>query len=938
MRKLFILLILTLYTNCCFSAIGVVRVNFDYATASAMAAAYATSALEEQKALEYIDSMNVNYRRSILSTGGIYLSKYNDMRAMRSAGIFEKSEGDYYKRIYFLTSQCIMPRILSVSAKFIKQPENALRWGPYLYKVTTNVKNLCMQYETIVANGKVTFKDIKFLAVNEALIRLFNLVQFDGVDWSEVLEKVANINIKGTLNNIKDKATEYPNMLAVAGMEIFNGIKGRVNNVADDYKITSEEKGQIKNIGKIFHASPGDIILLYNEFKKRYDQVRNISHVKDELLNIVKTTDIRGLKNLLKVDRYDVSQFMIDNIEEKKGDFYKQRWYIYSEDKGSKILATYKPTHPSHIENNRDHWDKWIFRDNYNDRGGIPPYPTMTSSEYNQLKEAAERATGWNATRKAEFERNNPGHSIILKYETISIRYWDDEGAGWHHSRHWRGYHWTVNMTVEDKWYIKQEVYSETYDSKRMDLQLFKDKLNERLQYYNAKSNTTEYQAKDSDPFSKQMLQRYNAYNNGTATSPVPVVYKIGSDEPNYYSEATDDQLKGASSVEFIADCENNKPLVEGAFTWKENGSQGSSLTEESKIFAMGATPASSNSGNIKGLEDERKKLFDEFEAVEQKIIEVERQRKENIDLQRQAREALNFTKFKELRHKYVELTNKKQALENSLTPIKNKRLEIERAIAEYYQDIGGEDDNSYRINQNMKDISRQFGLTWNDAGEWTQEDDHYTFTRHGFSHIAKGSVKYKAVLTLAKKPVYLLGFIGLKWIRIHRAILKVEYKVLAQGKSSDVIDNMSLDTNESESERTKKVNARREQLEKDFPECAIRMNFNYTDKSLEKDSLVDGTVHLMWASDRIDLARKIEAELTEIYAQLIMLDKFLTARETIWDLLAQPFINNIPTKARGLLAEKAIARWQQANEHAINNMWRRKSSKKEPTPFNNEN
>lgn len=43
----------------------------------------------------------------------------------------------------------------------------------------------------------------------------------------------------------------------------------------------------------------------------------------------------------------------------------------------------------------------------------------------------------------------------------------------------------SVYMTVIDSWYIKQEVYEETFDSQSMDKETFEAKLKARLNSYN---------------------------------------------------------------------------------------------------------------------------------------------------------------------------------------------------------------------------------------------------------------------------------------------------------------------------------------------------------------------------------------------------------------------------------------------------------------------
>ena len=96
---------------------------------------------------------------------------------MREVGVFGSDENYYYQRILYLVKDGIMPKLIVVAAKMVKQPDNALYWGPYLFKTTKNVEQLCKQFELVVTNGKLSFKDVTFLVINEKLQKVFDLAQ-----------------------------------------------------------------------------------------------------------------------------------------------------------------------------------------------------------------------------------------------------------------------------------------------------------------------------------------------------------------------------------------------------------------------------------------------------------------------------------------------------------------------------------------------------------------------------------------------------------------------------------------------------------------------------------------------------------------------------------------------------------------------------------------
>ena len=69
-----------------------------------------------------------------------------------------------------------------------------------------------------------------------------------------------------------------------------------------------------------------------------------------------------------------------------------------------------------------------------------------------------------------------------------------------------------------------------------------------------------------------------------------------------------------------------------------------------------------------------------------------------------------------------------------------------------------------------------------------------------------------------------------------------------------------------------------------DMPNCSINIKYNYASKA-DDDEDEDG-IHLLWASDRLDVAREVDYQLTSIYSQLVILEKVMQDRETILDFL----------------------------------------------------
>lgn len=144
-------------------------VNIDKVTAAAMSAAYETETLVEGNTASNINKIFDHYKSAGLASAGIFQSMKKLRDARRNPGLFASEENYYYQRIFRLVKDGIMPKFITVAGKMLKQPDNAIYWGPYLLKTTTNVENLCKQFEVVVTNGKRSFKDIRFLVLNEDL-------------------------------------------------------------------------------------------------------------------------------------------------------------------------------------------------------------------------------------------------------------------------------------------------------------------------------------------------------------------------------------------------------------------------------------------------------------------------------------------------------------------------------------------------------------------------------------------------------------------------------------------------------------------------------------------------------------------------------------------------------------------------------------------------
>ena len=78
----------------------------------------------------------------------------------------------------------------------------------------------------------------------------------------------------------------------------------------------------------------------------------------------------------------------------------------------------------------------------------------------------------------------------------------------------------------------------------------------------------------------------------------------------------------------------------------------------------------------------------------------------------------------------------------------------------------------------------------------------------------------------------------------------------------------------------------------------------------MESDN-TDDTYHLLWSSDRLEIARQIDSRLTKIFADLVSLEKMMHYKHSIIDILRSvaPPLNDEQGR-RLTLIEKCRKRW----------------------------
>ena len=802
-------------------------VNYDVRTVAAMAAAFGTESVAESYYREQVDDILKHYTAAEVATAGIFASKFLEHKALSDLGIWSSStENYYYRRIYRMVTEKIMPKIVVVAKQMLHSPQTAIYWGSYLMKVCDETKNLCMQFESVVTNSTLTFSDIAFLEISEEVAPLLKLSEIGNIDWQRMLDNFASVPGNFTKENLRHDIDNLYNMgvgLATAG----------ISNIGDALLQSSSFHDLLG--GKI-----SEVAGLYGHYGALFEQVGNDRGRL--LVDMVGGPD--NVANLFDISNYNLTSWISDYLDETAGSYYTQRWYIARREQGSVSLCDYYPPTDDNSILNGGEWTRFETTD-----AGF--YPSATQRE--QVLSNSESYAGWSRSHVQQLNNQHDGN-------TYSISYWMSAyiiSRGGKQTK--KAYAYEIHVTKS--WNREEVIYEDIFDSYTMDLNTFKAQLNARLSEFN--DNEDGY------------------------------TYYIASDARNYYQATDAAKLQGCESVTISVTCSDGATLGQGTTQYKCRQC-GSSLNAHSKECAMQTTVAENelDLSELDGLVQEAEK---QAALLESQIGSLE---SENAALLKQIAES-SVEDAVALRQQYNANKTQIERLKAELSDWEQKLSEYEQAKAEAAGDDDVATDDYYRIPAIMQDCKTAFSLTWQDGGAWSG----YTYVRKATMPNINGVVTFKATLSIARKPKYFLG------IKIHRAILQITWELTTEYTDTHVADVLTLDPDLSEEEKARLVNDRIAEIARQYPSCKITTEYMRTPE-LEETPTGD-VYHLLWSSDRLEIAREVDSRLTKIYADLVSLEKMMHYKRSIIDVLKDVMPElNMDEGRRLTLVEECHDRW----------------------------
>lgn len=802
-------------------------INYDKQTIAAMAAAYNAEAVTEGYYNEQVQKILQHYNAAEVASAGIFASKFLERKALTNLGIWSSSTENYfYKRIYHMVSDKIMPKIWTVAGLMIKSPQTAMYWGSYLMKICDDTKNLCMQFESVVTNSSLSFSDVAFLQINQEIAAILKLSEIGNIDFEAMLKDFSNIPTNFSKDDLK---ADLDNLYSLGA-----------NLAAAGTTNLGETLMQSSQFNSLFSGKMSSAIDIAKNYASTFEKFEK--DAGGALLEAIGGSD--NVSALFSFSNYNMTSWISDYVDGVMGQYYTQRWYIYRRDQGRIVLCNYYPPTGKDDIISGPHWTRFDTSD--------PNFYPNSSQMETVLRNSGNMA-GWSRNRVQQLNNSNDGNTYSMNY------WWSSYIITRNNRQTKKAYAYEIHVTKS--WNHTEEIYEDVFDSYSMDLNTFKAQLQARLSDFN-----------DNE----------NGYT-----------YYIGSDSKKYYQTTDAAKLKGCKTVTISVTCSDGVTLGSGTTSYKCSSCSGS-LNNHSKDCAMSTTISESNldTSELDAMEQEAKSAISQLEL---EIAALEEQNK--TLLQYIASASVNDAS--RYREQYNQNTNKIAGLKKELATWQQKLNDITNAKAEASNDNSVATDDYYRIPAIMTDCKSAYNLTWQGQGSWNG----YTYIRKATMPNINGVITFTATLSIARKPKYFLG------IKIHRAIMQISWSLTSEYTDTSVIDVLTLDPNKSEQQKADEVNKRISEIAREYPSCKITTEYAKTEPA-ETDN-TDDTRHLLWSSDRLNIAMEIDSRITQIYADLVSLEKMMHYKRNIIDVLLDiaPYVN--ADQGRRLnLVEECRKRW----------------------------
>ena len=941
-------------------------VNYDKQTVAAMAAAFGAGAMAESYYNEQVGEILKHYNAAEVATAGIFAAKFLERKAFTDLGIWSSStENYYYRRIHNMVANKIMPKIWTVAGMMLKSPQTALYWGSYLMKICADTKSLCMQFESVVTNSSLTFADIQFLEINQEIAAILKLSEIGNVDWQQLLDDIASVPGNFTVENLTADIETLYNMgasLATAGIngasdallqqsafnDLFNGKVSKIIDIYDNYHDLYEQAengigstllglvGGEDNVAALFDLSNYNITTwmtdYLNETQGNYYTQRWYIARRDQgsvsLCDYYPPTDDNSILNgdhWYRINTSDPNFYpsstqreqILTNSENHAGwsrsrvqqlnaqndgfTYTMNYWmssYIISRGGTQTKKAYAYEIHVTKSWNNVEEVYEEVFDSYSMDLNTFKRQLQARLSEYNDNEEGYVYYIGSDAKRY--YQATDAAKLKGVESVTISVTCSDGvtlgQGSTQYKCRECGGSlnahskECAMRTTVTENELDLSELDEKEREASNkialLESQISQlEQENRRLataisnasveeapalrQQYNANKTKIDNLKKDLATWQQQLADIQNAKSeaaddNATATDDYYRIPAIMQDVKSAYNLT----WQGAGSWNGYTYVRTaTMPNINGIITFKAT----LSIARKPKYFL--------------GIKIHRAILQISWELTsEYTDTQV-------VDVLPLDPNASDEEKTRQVNNRISEIAQE----------FPSCSITTEYAKSEAANDNATATDDYYRIPAIMQDVKSAYNLTWQGAGSWNG----YTYVRTATMPNINGIITFKATLSIARKPKYFLG------IKIHRAILQISWELTSEYTNTQVVDVLTLDPNASDEEKTRQVNNRISEIAQEFPSCSITTEYAKSEATQTEDN--DDVIHLLWSSDRLEIAREVDSRITKIYADLVSLEKMMHYKRSFIDVLMDvlPEIDADQGRRRTLI-EECYERWRE--------------------------
>ena len=885
-------------------------VNIDTKTTETLTAGLTAQLAAEKMNSEEIKNMLKRYSESSVALTGIWASKQLQVRAQR------KGEKFYYDRIRFRLEKQILPKIFVLGALFIEHPDQVLYWGPYLLKLVEDTAQLAMIFEYVVTNCEVSFADLPWLFINDDIRQYLDIAQTVGnLDWKTMLSKMGDFpSLGGDSLKIDVLLPDMKSIVKSAGTDINTAINNINNIIGEGGDIATAVGGSSGVLGKALHTKVTEWKHLADSFARFYgdmeDAYQYVRDFKDRISQqtAMATSIVDRIKsqynavagdftpehllrtaNLFTINGYNIDEYIMRYLDNLTGKYYRKHFWIEKENYRENQVTWKNPKeHPLDGTGTNAGRDYYVIE-------GNPSSPRFECNDVQTVIQIAAR-NGWFPTNINYGTTGlNCDFSVYINSADKDAKDYADRMSGYPSMPGLVRIEYSQKKTevqvnkitsfppYDKDIYITFMTYGATATVKENGGSEIVYE-----EYYDSFTGGTN----GEEAFRQKMLAKLDIYNGNDKGD----TYVLREGEAVYYDEADAERMNGVGEVSYKLRCDNGGNLYDKNYTFKVDEYH-EPFNDTSKRIVTSGTSVYSNIATRDSLTTFLQQKKDSVALLKAEISNLQVR---EMEIENDIR---NMNGIASELYEQLEAVRRDIQRKNHLvSTLEGQIPELENAITAYDEDHeDSEGAGTERIPHWEDELVKLYAVRWLGEGYWEGN----TYKRRCNVSVAGAHNECFFVVECTKQC-------GESWclgIRYHRSQINFKMYLTYQTSTEEVIETKTLDMRKSEQERSDEANERRRQLQEQYPDCSVSMDFHKVDTI--GDDPDTKNIHLLWAGDRLEVARLVERQLHRIYCDMVITERHLRSCRRLDQMLKADLRGAV---RRGQEARKHhyfIRRWQ---------------------------